>query len=112
MLNLVRIEKQLIKKWLYSKQGKIITENCSEYDLKIIKQFIDFFKMYDVFENTNHTEIIFCVYFNCNHNKKISKEKQAKKLNIDVRTLFKYRKKYIDFFLELQNKIGSNHSDF
>ena len=77
-------------------------KNISDEKRIKIKNFINGVKMKDLFDGTSHFEVINCIYFN-KRTSRLRFDAQANCLHIDVRTLYNYRIKYIEFF----NKLSS-----
>ena len=77
------------------------TEGNSEGRAKILQLKV-FFEIYDEIEGTQHSEIVKYLYFR-RDSASVNLQKIASKLNMDMTTLWRYRKKYVKVMEYLRN---------
>lgn len=92
---MVNVPEKLFRKYKAIKKKK--TEYCTS-DEKAVLEFIshikDFYKAYDIHENTKHARIFELLFLS---NRKLSGENISQKMFISPKTLYRFKKQYIDF---------------
>jgi hypothetical protein len=89
---------------IYRAIKKKAVENLSvgeKLTLEFIIRFVDFYKLYDLHENTNHTHILELLL----SKRKLSTEAISRKTHISIRTLYRFKKQYL-VFIQKSLEIG------